>query len=75
MIRANDRIIICIEGTIKDQIFTGKGHIKYFKNALYDVNYEGDIVDNNAEGVGKYTLKNGNIYEGETKNNEFCGKG
>jgi len=47
------------------------------KKVTYDngVIYEGEFVNDNMHGKGKYTFINGNIYEGEFVNNKMHGKG
>lgn len=37
--------------------------------------YEGQVVENNKEGTGTYTWKNGAVYIGEWKNDMMNGEG
>ena len=50
----------------------GKG-IKYYKNG--NILYEGDWVNDKAEGNGKYILNNGDYYIGQFKKGLSNGKG
>ncbi|KAM8961004.1 radial spoke head 10 homolog B isoform 2-T2 [Pelodytes ibericus] len=51
----------------------GKGAIYY--NAEGTSWYDGEWIKNNKEGWGVQCFKNGNIYEGQWKNNKFHGEG
>ena len=50
----------------------GKG-IYYYKNG--DIQYEGDYVNDEYDGYGKYIEENGDYYIGEFKNGAKNGKG
>ena len=45
----------------------------YYKNG--SIKYEGDFINDKAEGNGKYIKEDGNYYIGELKNNLKHGKG
>jgi len=50
----------------------GKGKI-YYKNG--NLSYEGDFLDNKAEGYGKMIYEDGEYYIGEFKNGKLNGNG
>ncbi len=44
-------------------------------NFISGDNYDGDWIAGKCNGNGVYTYKNGSIYKGEFKNDQFEGKG
>ena len=59
-------------GQWKNGLRHGKGTL-YYKNG--SIKYEGDFVNNEFEGNGKYIWENGNYYIGQEKNGLGHGKG
>ncbi len=59
-------------GKFKHGLRNGRG-ILYYKNGK--IQYEGDWINDTAEGFGKYINENGDYYLGEWKNGSKNGKG
>ena len=59
-------------GEFKNDLRNGKG-ILYYSNG--NIQYEGDWINDNAEGNGKYIWENGQYYIGQYKNGLKHGKG
>ncbi len=64
------------EGTVLNGKPHGKGKMTYAKDDAYErVSYEGDWVNGNCHGKGKMTFANGDVYEGDFKDDKRHGKG
>ena len=59
-------------GSFVDGRLEGRCVIEDF---LTGTEYEGDIVDGQLNGKGKYTFADGSIYDGEVQNGKFHGDG
>lgn len=60
------------EGQYGNDMKNGKGKLMY---KLLNDCYEGDFIDNNLTGIGKYTWSNKDTYEGSFVNGTMEGKG
>ena len=65
------------EGYFKDGQRHGEGLMEYVKvpGSVADGKYQGDWVEGKYNGRGKEKYKNGNVYEGQFKNDKRHGKG
>ena len=59
-------------GQFKNGLKNGKG-IEYYSNG--DIQYKGDFVNNEKDGIGHYIFENGKYYIGQWSNNLRIGKG